>query len=197
MKKCIAQMLAVNVDPKYLTIEQVTRAHKHSTILPPSRAIYTIYSIHPGERGLRRNSCPRDDTWLFGTHHCRWREQFDAGRRFVGLAGPASTASAPWWTPPCRRKPRGFLALVSSVFSKKTTRGERRATRAFFLQRPRAATVAPPCPPVSWAQRTALDPASRGAAASRSAPFRLRVPPAGRSRVRQATAAAAEEPAGA
>jgi len=52
-------------------------------------------------------------------------------------------------------------------------------------------------PPVSWAQRTALDPASRGAAASRSAPFRLRVPPAGPSRVRQATAAAAEEPAGA
>ena len=107
----------------------------------------TIYSIHPGERGLRRNGCPRDDTWLFGTHHYRWREQLDAGRRFVGLTGPASTASAPWWTPPCRRKPRGFLALASSVFSKKTTRGERRATRALFLQRPRAATAAPPCPP--------------------------------------------------
>ena len=41
-------MLAVNVDPKYLTIEQVTRAHKHSTILPPSRAIYILHVAMTG-----------------------------------------------------------------------------------------------------------------------------------------------------
>jgi len=113
----------------------------------------TLTPIHRGSGGLGRNGRPQHDTCLL------WRAALDAGRGFLALACRARMA------PAVSRSARAFLALTC------------RARTASAVRWPQPSVGAPHRLACRWAR---WRPANRphGGSASRSAPFRFRLPAA-------------------